>query len=113
MKKINYSEHFPLSHKGIIQQLKEKIRHLTPPKITKGFLSPNSPKKTTPRFTPEKSIDNYEQNKKITRMYNRNKRATSAYPSVNLIDSQNSSQLKSASICSKIKEWFFIFINVF
>jgi len=104
MSKIDFAKEFPLSHKGVIQMLKAKIRILTPPPSHLKTPSSTSPGKTTPKFTTsiEKTPDYHKQNRRITGMYKANKRAKSAlHTGTSKESSRNTSRSKGYSIYSK------------
>ena len=102
MRRIDFSQEFPLSQKGIIKQLKEKILILSPMNFRKTLYQ-ITPEKTTPKFniSIEKTVESYKHsdNKRITRMYKLNNRTSSAFPTGN--SSESHRRLKSCSVTSK------------
>ena len=111
MSKIDFSKECPLTHKGVIEMLRAKLRILTP-HPSYPTPSSSSPAKTTPRFnsTLAKTPELFKQNKRITRMYKQNKRAKSALPSAFSNDSpRNTSRTKGYSIYSI----YIVFLNFY
>lgn len=107
MSKIDYAKEFPVSHKEIIKQLKNKFRFLTPPRISPKSCDIIS--RTTPKFGKNEANIPHKPNKRITRIYKLKDRINSAFPGKYSIKSKiTSPRLKSLSWQS----FFILFLNI-
>lgn len=104
--KIDFSKEFPLSRKGIIDQIKSKIRILTPKKETRIQESTLMDSPHTPKFNSTTNKKKYLNisSKRIKRMYDlqEKKRATSFYMDHSGESSKNSPRMKSSYLSRKL-----------